>query len=636
MSTVSRTWLAGLALCASALALSSDAEPQFLGTRAMVALLVVFMHAWTIAVGERACPARGGVDIPRFAIGPRLLTIRPGVIPQCLVPVMLLGVATRSPLVLGLGVAVVFVLATDVLRQSLLWTVPAVAAVMGLLTMNEFHTLGDLLVTAQSWIQSLVTVGCWVLVLAGPLLRTDVAALRPRGHLVASLAALPGYLGAVWVMTRTGFAGTQPDLLGVAVVLLAGGTFQTVVVGFLAQTAGVKPRIASDFAKVKAGSVGMALMPMLLVPTALLGMLVVSMGERGEELAVRPVWTGLMALCLMVPLVPAAALVAAGLDRIEGRPGAVRNRHIALGALGAWLFAGPMALTWMFAPDGPMASVYASFTPVGGWQPITAQGGGSSFLLGSAFGGNLMLFGVPAADMCRAATLLAGTTALLAGGLTRHAACGLKGASWGTLGVTLGLQVLGIVFLQPRVGPGGAAVATAAACLVMLLVDARAGEELEDGEEEAVCEFDGLLDPAVAGDLDATVEEDPDDSIIGLSVEPAPQIVPDRVPAGGRVDLDDEDVDWDAEDAFEDAEIPDPFAESFRGKKGTPIAPEPEPEVVEDVDDEFAIDQLPDDPFFTPPAATGPAATAPPPVPPPAPDGERETEDDDEPAGVRL
>ena len=94
MSTVARTWLAGLALLFSALVLCASADPQGLGPRAMIALVVLFGHAWVVAVGERACPARGGVDIPRFSLGPRLLSVRPGLLSQCMVPVMMLGVVS--------------------------------------------------------------------------------------------------------------------------------------------------------------------------------------------------------------------------------------------------------------------------------------------------------------------------------------------------------------------------------------------------------------------------------------------------------------------------------------------------------------------------------------------------------------
>jgi hypothetical protein len=634
MSTVLRTWLASIALCFSALVLTADADPQFLGTRAMLALVIVFSHAWILAVTERACPARGGVDIPRFALGPRLLSIRPGLIAQCLVPVMMLGVVTRSTLVLGLGVAVVFVLTTDALRQSLIWVIPVCAAVMGLLTMDEFHVLSDLMTSAKEWLGVGLTISVWALILGGTLLRTDVAAIKPKGQLIAFLASVPGYLGAFYIMTRTGLAGTQPGILGVAVVLLAGGLVQTVVVGFLAHAADITPRTAAEFPRVQAGSVGMGVLPLLLCVTALLGMALVTVGARGESLAGRQAWVGLMALSMLIPLVPAAALVASGLDRVDGRGGSHRNRRVALGALGAWLVAGPMALSWIYAPNGPISQLSTLFPSIGGWKPIVSASGASSVLGGTALGGDLVLFGLPAADMCRAATLMVGSVALYSAGLVRHAACGLKGTSWGTLGIALGLQLAGIVFLQPRLGPAGAAVVTAAVCLLMLIIDARIGEEVEDSEE-AVCEFDGLLDAVVVGE---SVEDNtPVEMGIGLSIEPAPQIVPDKVPAPPGVF----EVDWVPHETIEDAEIPDPFEESFRGKKGTPI--EPDPEVSPTIDaagGEFAIDQLPDDPFFASPTDSVP------PVPPGPPlddrgndrgdDRGRESEDDSEPSSVRL
>ena len=51
--------MASLALCFSGLILTANADPQFLGNRTMLALVIVFAHAWILAVTERACPARG-------------------------------------------------------------------------------------------------------------------------------------------------------------------------------------------------------------------------------------------------------------------------------------------------------------------------------------------------------------------------------------------------------------------------------------------------------------------------------------------------------------------------------------------------------------------------------------------------
>jgi len=634
MSTVVRTWLAGTLLLFSALLLSSTADPQLLGPRAMVALVVLFGHCWVIAVGERACPVRGGTDIPRFSLGPRLLSVRPGLLSQCLVPAMMIGVATRNTTVLGIGVAAVLVLTTDVLRASMIYVIPVVAVISALLTMKEFHTLGDLLTSAQTWLSAGLTIAIWTLVLSGPLLRSDAAAVKPKGQLVTLLAGLPSYAFGFWLLTHTGLAGLQPDLLGLAMVLLAGGVLQTVVLGFLARPAEIKNRTAGEFPRVNAVSVGMALMPLMLPVVGLLGMLLVGTGTHAlGQLAPRPVWVGLAALVLLVPLVPAAALVAASIDRIDGRRGSRRNRQIALGVLGGWLLGGPVILSALYAPGGPLAGLASVFTPVGGSQPIIAGSGGTSFLFGAAFGGDLLLFGLPAADLCRAVTLMAGTCGLLSAGMMRHASCGLKGPHWGTVFITLGLSALGIALVQPRLGPAGAALAVAAAACIMALVDARSGEEVDD-KDAVVCEFgfeaDALAAEAAGPTSDASDEFASDEEVpeateaIGLSLDddsdelapeppepvparaqaPPPQRVADASPAaaetttiasaaglGGDVDL----YDITPEQVFGSDAFPQAPAASPVVSGGAPA------QGLSGLDPEgfdFPIDDLPDDPAF--------------------------------------
>ena len=605
MSTVFRTWLASAALCFSALVLTVDADPQFLAARAMLVMLVVFLHAWVLAVTERACPTRGGVSIPRFALGPRLLSIRPGLISQCLVPVMILGLVMRSTAVLGFGVAAVLVLTTDALRRSLIWVIPATSLVMALLTMNEFHVLGDLLTSARQWVSVGLTAGVWVLIVAGPLLRTDVASIKPKGQLIALVASAPGYLGAFYVMTQTGFAGTQPGLMGVAVVLLAGGVVQSVVLGLFAQVAQIGPRVATEFPRVQARAIGMGVMPMLLCVTALMGLVIVSVGERGDAAAARRVWAALMALCMLIPLVPAAALVASGLDRVEGRGGSRRNRALALGCLAAWFVAGPSVLSWMYAVSGPMAQLNEVFTPVGGLRPIAAGSGATSFVLGTRLGGDLSLFGLPVADICRATTLMVASVALLSTQLLRHAACGLKGSGWGLITTGLALQALGITFLQPHIGPTGAALITAASALLVLLIDARVGEKVE-AVEEPVCEFDGFSESPSNAE---GVEDEPETiRELGLSMEFVSGVVPEPKPVA---------VEGGSDEAWGRAQLPDPRDD------------QPAPHAASSGDD-FVIDELPDDPFFSkldPTLNQGPPAEF---------EGGSPAEDDSEPTEVRL
>jgi hypothetical protein len=588
MSTSMRTWLASIGLLFSAIVLTSEADPQFLGSRAMLALVVLFSHAWIIAVGERACPNRGGVDIPRFPLGPRLLSVRPGLLSQCLVPVMMLGVVTRNYVVLGVGVAVVLVLTTDVLRQSMIWLLPAVAVVMGLLTMDEFHTLGDLVTSAQHWVAMGVLIGLWALVLSGTLLRTDVAGLKPKGRLVANLASLPGYYLAFFVLTRTSFAGTQPDLLGLMAVLLAGGVLQTMVIGFLARSAEIKVRSEREFPSVNAVSIGIAMMPMLLCVTAMLVGTIVSMGPAAEAISNRSSWVGLMAFCLIIPLVPAVGLVSSALDRVDGR-GSRRGRLCSIAGLIFWVVAGPAAMTVLYSPEGPLTMLRGMFPPVGGWQPIVAEVGGSSFLLGETFGGDLMLFGMPAADMCRSVTLMVACCALLTAGYVRHAACGLRGTTWGTVFISLGLQVLGIVLLQPRIGAVAAALVTAATCFVMHLVDKQSGEEVEEGED-VVCAFNNFDDD------DELLDEDDEPGVL----EPGHAVLPPEVSSESiGLDLDDEEL---GEPIVEPVSEPVVGVDADRSP-GVPVevAGDTPPGAGVENGADFAIDMLPDDPFFNPP-----------------------------------
>ena len=77
MSTTIRTTLAALALAFSAFVLSLSSKADELAGRALLPLFVVFAIGWMIAVGERATIPRGGLRVPRFPLGPRILQVRP-------------------------------------------------------------------------------------------------------------------------------------------------------------------------------------------------------------------------------------------------------------------------------------------------------------------------------------------------------------------------------------------------------------------------------------------------------------------------------------------------------------------------------------------------------------------------------
>src|SRR5258706_16472697 len=78
MTNTLRTWIAAVALAFSAFVLTLSSQPAELGGRVLAPLLVIFIVAWLIAVGESATVPRGGLRVPRFPLRPRMLLVRPG------------------------------------------------------------------------------------------------------------------------------------------------------------------------------------------------------------------------------------------------------------------------------------------------------------------------------------------------------------------------------------------------------------------------------------------------------------------------------------------------------------------------------------------------------------------------------
>lgn len=485
MSVTLRCWFAASALGFSSLILCSGSDPRSLGLRAVIAMVAVFTHVWVIAVAERACTDRGGVSLKRFPLGSRLVEGRSDLLPQFLVPVALLGLASHS-VEMGLaGLAVVLCLSIHAFRKSMPYVLPVAAVIYGLSTMDEFHTMGDLVVTARGWVTGALALAGWTLVLAGPLLRTDVSGtLLPKARLVAMLASLPGYLLAFFIFTRTPLAGTQQDLMAVGFALLAGGTLQSLLLSLLSKSAEVEDRLQEDFPWVEPRDVGIALMPLTMPLLAVVAFSWVRLPASYAALAIPSAWAGLLVLALIIPAIPAAGLVGAALDRLDRRSRGRAGVVTAGVAFALWFAFGPVVVEWMYAAGGPLDAMRSSFPTGGPWVARSGEGG-TAALGGMSLGGGVTLYGIPVADLVRGGTLMMLGVSALTARYLRHAEEGLMGVGFGTMTIAWVLQILLCALLMPRLGPTGAALATAATCLVMLAVDVLTGERsvYEDEDE---------------------------------------------------------------------------------------------------------------------------------------------------------
>jgi hypothetical protein len=497
MSVTLRCWFAGPLLAASALVLCAGSDPRSLASRAVIFMVALFAHVWVIAVAERTCPDRGGLASKRFLLGSRLLEGRSDLLVQFLVPVALLGLASHSFKLAAVGTLIVVVLSIQVFRKALPILLPIGGLIYALVSMDEFHTLGDLLLTAQGWVMGAMAFACWSLVLSGPLLRTDVAGrLLPKARLVALLAGLPCYALAVVLFTWTPLAGTQTDMLALAVALLAGGVVQSLVLSMLSRSAEIEDRAQLDFPWVEPRDVGIALMPLTMPLLAVVAFGWVRLPTAWAALAIPSAWAGLLALALIIPAIPAAGLVGAALDRLDGRSRG-RGAVVFAGALFAlWFAFGPLIVQWIYAEGGPMDGLRSTFPTSGTWIARSADDGQAA-LGGTVLGGGLTLYGIAVADLVRGATLMMLGVSALCARYLRHAALGLIGVGFGTMTIAWVLQILLCFLLMSKLGPMGAALGTTATCLVMLAVDVRTGERVapQAGEQELDSQVELLPDP---------------------------------------------------------------------------------------------------------------------------------------------
>ena len=488
MTTTLRTWIAAVALAFSAFVLTLSSQPADLGGRVLAPLLVVFLVAWLVAVGERATVPRGGLRVPRFPLGPRLLQVRPGLGAQYAALLLVLGVVAGWK-VAGWAALITAMVTIHAVRKVAWYVVPAAWLVNTLATMPEFHTLGDLVGDASLWMKSLAVFGLEALILCGPLLRTDVGGrLPPRERLLTTVAGLPAWGAACWVFTHTMAAGVYSDAEALAIMLLAGGLIQSLILGATNWLVSIDDRSVDSLPSVSAASVGISLMPLLLPILACAGLNVLPLPAEASFGGTPPAWIGLMAVLFIVPAVPAAGLVAAALDRLDGNGRGLRTTIVSGALLGLWFLFGPLVLAELYAPGGLTDVLRAGF-PVrsAGTGLVSAIIPGSSPLSGHR-GGQLALFGLPAADLCRAATLMLIGLAALSARYMRHARPGQKSVGWGEhllMGLIAGA---GAYVLVPRIGVVGAPLACAGSSAIMLALDLFHHEVLVKSPEELLAE----------------------------------------------------------------------------------------------------------------------------------------------------
>ncbi len=465
MSTSLRTWIAALLLAGAFVVMTLGASPMGLGQRAGLALLIVLAHAWVVAVGERSCVHHGGLRVNRFPIAPRLVASSPGPFPQLLVMVVLLGFVTKSWVAAGVAFGVVSILTVDLLRRVSPLILAVGALLHALATMPEFHTLGDLLETMKGWVMTLVWLILAAGILAGPLLRTDAATpYRPTGTVLVFFGGLFTYLGGAWLLSETAvFAADklQPfgyDVYAIALGLLVGGLIQSLIVGIGAKSTGLFERDPMKIPLVSGHRVGEAMMPMAMPLLALVLLTQFPLSAPAAEAANATTWTGLFAVLLVVPLIPGAVIVAAALDRVDSQATGRLHTTLAMSVLGAWFALGPELLRIFHAPDGLADGLR-------GWSGIGTQA--APFASTSTETSSLMLFGLPAADLCRSITVMVLVCAALSARLMRRAPD--QGRSIGNfvLGLMFAVQVGASWWLMPRLGPVGTPLAAAASAALV-------------------------------------------------------------------------------------------------------------------------------------------------------------------------
>jgi hypothetical protein len=440
------------------------------------ALLVVLVNAWVVAVGERSGAPRG-LRMPRFPLGRRLMTVEPSLAGLGAVVLALVALCTRS-LEVTAWVALLFgVLGIEGLRRAAWYLVPAAALIHGLLTMSEFHTLGDLLRELRGGLAGLAWLLAQAVLVCGPLLRTDVGSLGWFGRSVAMVASLPGYLAAGWLAGQVPAAAALPAPILFLAVLLAGGVVQSLILAVLSFAVAVSDRPAHSASPASPYRVGLALVPIFLPLVLLAAMPLLPWPAAALAAAAEgspETWTAALIVLLLVPAVPAAALVGAALDGADGRRGARFHGAVALSGLGVWLAIGPQLMPRLLAADGPVARL-AELCGLGGAEQTL-----HALSIANAGEGpvHLLLLGLPSDVPCRAMTGLVLAAAWLAARRVRHSRARGRSLGWTGPGVLLAAAA-GTAWgatAHTELGPVGAVLGCAAACALMFAVDLVRGD----------------------------------------------------------------------------------------------------------------------------------------------------------------
>jgi hypothetical protein len=488
MQTTLRSLVAAFALAFSALVLTLAVPADELAARGLLPMLVAFVIAWMVAVGERATVPRGGLRVPRFPLGQRLTQVRPGLGAQYIALLVVLGLVC-GPQAAVWGAVIVAIATVHAARKVAWFIIPGLWLVNTLATMKEFHTLGDLVKDAGEWTKALVIFGVQAIIVCGPLMRTDVGGkLRVSTRVVGFLAALPGWGAAFWLFSHTILGGHALDGEALALVMLAGGLAQSLILASMNWIAKLEDRTPENLPQVSAHAVGLALMPLLLPIVACAAMALLPLPASASFGGSSKAWAGLMIVLCIVPAVPAVGLVAASMDRVDGRGRGFTATCACGAALAAWFLIGPLVLERFYMPGGPASALRQAFDTHGKGAPLTSLviPGGSP--LSGHKGGELALFGLPAADLCRAVTLMLFGLSALCARYLRHARLGQVPAGWEGHLLLGALAGGGTWLLLPRLGPVAAPLSCAGGAALLLAFDLFHAELRVKTREELLAE----------------------------------------------------------------------------------------------------------------------------------------------------
>ncbi len=497
MSNSFRTLCAGLMLAFTALVMTSGLVPEQTDGAALPVIFLVFAHAWILAVGERGVFAKG-LRVKRFPVGARLITQRPGLLGQMLVLVAVLTVLSRYSMgqemgfkVGGVALFIVVMASFEMLRRGAKFLIPAAFVVHALGSMEEVHTLGDLVGTAGGWVQTVVWTLVGALVVFGSLLRTDVAGrLTAGGRVLAFVAGIPAYALGLWIGDLSWLnPGLNVDVVTrIGVALLLGSLAQTVLIGLVAPMVGLLEREPEDVPPLNGRNVGLATLPMLLPLLVWIALALQPIPESTLRGVALPSWMGLYLILLIVPAVPAAVLVASSIDRWEHRVATGRIFALAsAGALVAWIGFGPVALGWLYAPGGPLVELRDHFGVLAFQDGLVAGFADSAgSMTGAALGGGLMIRGVPAADLLRSVGFMLLATACLSARYMSYARPRVPGMGWRLMLFLAMFMGGGLWLLVPRLGVIGAPLAAGVAASLMAVVDLVTGQAEQQRDPRAL------------------------------------------------------------------------------------------------------------------------------------------------------